>query len=324
MTKETRSDRSDDKKNTSEKHPVTSGASGAGAALTAPAGCAKEPVKPGKLVFRLFLFFVMYIVYKFLADTILRLATLALLPAIAPTLGGAVASHFIVYQTEGLDIAPDWSAIITGISFVAAGLMIRSKALEYDGKYTPKKEYDKKFAILTGLVTVSLAVVLNILIYKLGIAALSQSYTQVAEEQYSCSFIVGLIVYGLMTPFSEEFMFRGILYNGLKRMYVGYAPLIMCSAFFAIYHGNGIQGIYGFLASVFIILSYEKCGDIRICIMMHMLFNISSYVLTYAAEGLGNAGLWTVFGVFLAAGAAGAYLLYHKKEDKKVSSDDKT
>ncbi len=316
MTKETRSDHSDDKKNTSVKQSVTAG--------TASAGGAKEPIKPGKLVFRLFLFFVMYIVYKFLTETILRLLTAVIVPAIAEDIGGAVASHLIVYQTDGLDIAPDWSAIITGISFVAAGLMIRSKALEYDGKYTPKKEYDKKFALLTGLVTVSLAVVLNILIYKLGIAALSQSYTQVAEEQYSCSFIVGLIVYGLMTPFSEEFMFRGILYNGLKRMYVGYAPLIMCSAFFAIYHGNGIQGIYGFLASVFIILSYEKCGRLGICIMIHMLFNISSYVLTYMAEGLENAGLWTVFGLFLAAGAAGAYLLYHKKEDKKVSSDDKT
>ena len=58
--------------------------------------------------------------------------------------------------------------------------------------------------------------------------------------------------------------------------------------------------------------------------MIHMLFNIASYVLTYAAEGLGNTGLWVVFGVFLAIGAAGAYLLYHKKEDKKVSEDDKT
>ncbi|MBO4883541.1 MAG: CPBP family intramembrane metalloprotease [Lachnospiraceae bacterium] len=279
-----------------------------------------EKISPGKLVFRLFLFFVMYMIYKFLTDTILRLATAVL----APSIGGTVESLLMVYTDEGPDINPDWSAIITGISFVAAGLMIRSKAMEYDGKYSPKKEYDKKFAFLTGLITVSAAIVLNILIYKLGIAALSSSYEQVAENQYSCSFIVGLLVYGFMTPFSEEFMFRGILYNGLKRLYVGYAPLIMCSALFAIYHGNGIQGIYGFLASAFIIFSYEKCGDIRICIMIHMLFNLSSYVLTYLAEGLGNAGLWAVFGVFLAAGAAGAYLLYHKKDDKKVSADDKT
>ena len=320
MTKETRSDHSDDKKSTSVKQ-----ASGhADAAKAASTGAAKEPVKPGKLVFRLFLFFVMYIVYKFLTETILRLLTAVIVPAIAEDIGGAAASHLIVYQTDGLDIAPDWSAIITGISFVAAGLMIRSKALEYDGKYTPKKEYDKKFAVITGLISVSLAVTLNILIYKLGIAALSQNYSQVAEDQYSCSFAVGLLVYGFMTPFSEEFMFRGILYNGLKRMYVGYAPLIMCSALFAIYHGNGIQGIYGFLASVFIILSYEKCGSLGICVAIHMLFNIASYVLTYASKGLGSTGLWVVFGVFLAAGAAGAYLLYHKKEDKKVSADDKT
>ena len=290
MTKETRSDRSN------------------------------EPIKPGKLVFRLVVFFLMYIVYKFLTETILRLATAVL----APSIGGNLASFFVVYQTEGLDLTPDWSVIITGISFVAAGLMIRSKAMEYDTKYSPKKEYDKKFTVLTGLITISLAIVLNILIYKLGIAALSPAYEQVAENQYSCSFIVGLIVYGFMSPFSEEFMFRGILYNGLKRLNVGYAPLIMCSALFAIYHGNGIQGIYGFLASAFIIFSYEKCGDIRICIMIHMLFNISSYVLTYAAKALGNTGLWVVFGVFLAIGAAGAYLLYHKKEDKKVSADDKT
>ena len=316
MTKETRSDRSDDKKSTSVKPSSAQ----AGAAGTASAGTAKEPIRPGKLVFRLFLFFVMYMLYKFCTETILRLATAVL----APSIGGSFESLLMMYSDEGPDLNPDWSAIITGISFVAAGLMIRSKALEYDGKYTPKKEYDKKFAILTGLISVSLAITLNILIYELGIAQLSEGYEKVAETQYSCSFIVGLLVYGFMSPFSEEFMFRGILYNGLKRIYVGYAPLIMCSALFAIYHGNGIQGIYGFLASAFIIFSYEKCGDIRICIMIHMLFNISSYVLTYLAGGLGNAGLWAVFGVFLTAGAAGAYLIYYKKDDKKVSADDKT
>ena len=312
MTKETRSDRSDDKKSTSVK-------SVQGTSVSSGATPSKEPVKPGKVVFRLFLFFVMYLIYRFLTRMILELATAVL----APSIGGTVESMLMVYSDEGTSLNPDWAAIITGISFAAAGLMIRAKALEYDKKYSPKKEYDKKFVGLTGLITVSLAVVLNILIYQFGITHMSETYEQVAKNQYACSFLVGLLVYGFLTPFSEEFMFRGILYNGLKRMYVGYAPMIMCSALFAIYHGNGIQGIYGFLASLFIIFSYEKSGDIRICIMIHMLFNIASYVLTYAATGLGNAGLWAVFGVFLAAGAAGAYLLYYIKEDKKVSADDK-
>ena len=313
MTKETRSDRSDDKKSTSVK-------SVQGTSVSSGATPSKEPVKPGKVVFRLFLFFVMYLIYRFLTRMILELATAVL----APSIGGTVESMLMVYSDEGTSLNPDWAAIITGISFAAAGLMIRAKALEYDKKYSPKKEYDKKFVILTGLITVSITAVLNILIYRLGIAQLSEGYEQAAKNQYACSFIVGLIVYGVMTPFSEEFMFRGIFYNGLKRLYTGYTPMILCSALFGIYHGNGLQGIYGFIASLFMIFSYEKCGDIRICIMIHMLFNITSYVLTYLADGLGTGGLWICCGVSLAVGAVGAYLNYRKKENKTVSADDKT
>ena len=299
MMKETRSDRSE--KNVS--------------------GAAQARSVAGKTILRLAIFFLMYIIFRACVDTVATVATLVLAPSLPENIRNFMISGTI--EEENLDLTGNWQVIVTGIAFALAGLMIKAKAFEYDQKYTVKKEVSKYFYPLTCAASAGLAVFLNMSVAMSGVSNYFSDYTEVAAGQYACSFPIGIIVFGLISPFSEELMFRGILYNGLKRMYVGYAPMIMCSALFAIYHGNGIQGIYGFLASLFIIFSYEKSGDIRICVMIHMLFNIASYVLTYAASGLGNAGLWAVFGVFLAAGAAGAYLLYYKKEDKKVSADDK-
>jgi len=132
--------------------------------------------------------------------------------SLGPALPEQVFKFMLVEDGEG-------GYLVTGsMSVLISGLMIRGKAFEYDKKFSPitddKRKLTPKFVALTILAGIGLALALNILILKSGMAQISAEYEETAALQYSCSFPVGFIVYGFMSPFSEELMFRGILYNG--------------------------------------------------------------------------------------------------------------
>lgn len=58
--------------------------------------------------------------------------------------------------------------------------------------------------------------VLNLFISLLQLAQNSASYQKVAGAQYGISLPLGLLVYGLVMPCTEELLFRGVIYNRIK------------------------------------------------------------------------------------------------------------
>lgn len=269
-----------------------------------------------KAMWRLLLFFIFYMIFRLLVEVTLSVSCYS----IGPTLPQPLKDFLILGQTaEEVLLTGDCKVIISGIGFLVAGLMIRSKAFEYDKKFTVKKEASKAVYVLVALASLAMALFLNILIEKSGITAISEDYAEVAEAQYACSFIVGFIVYGFISPLSEELMFRGILYNGFKRYFKMTAALLMSSAFFSLYHGNGVQGMYSFVLSVFIVYSYEKTGNFFVTVLIHMVCNLTAYIFTYVYAGMTPGLVNAVFGISFVMAAACIYVLFFMK--KKESSD---
>ncbi len=288
MMKETRSDRSE--KNVS--------------------GAAQARSVAGKTILRLAIFFLMYIIFRACVDTVATVATLVLAPSLPENIRNFMISGTI--EEENLDLTGNWQVIVTGIAFALAGLMIKAKAFEYDQKYTVKKEVSKYFYPLTCAAAAGLAVFLNMSVAMSGVSNYFSDYTEVAAGQYACSFPIGIIVFGLISPFSEELMFRGILYNGLKRIYNPKSALIMCAAVFAIYHGNGLQGTYGFLVSLFLIYSYEASGTFKTAVLIHMACNITAYVMNYIYIYLNLPAQAVILALSLGLTATCVFLLYKK------------
>ena len=79
-----------------------------------------------------------------------------------------------------------------------------------------RREHPRNY-ILALLATVGAVLGLNLLFDLTGITDSSTTYQAVAESQLSASLAVGLLCYGVVTALAEELMFRGILYNELKR-----------------------------------------------------------------------------------------------------------
>lgn len=168
--------------------------------------------------------------------------------------------------------------------------------------------------IYLGIVTVAGMLGLNLALSMSGAMAASESYQQVSTMQYSPSLGVGLILYVLVSPLAEELMFRGIIYNCLKRCIKSIPAVILAAAFFGMYHGNSIQGIYAFIMACLMIYAYEYFGDFKVPLAMHMGINFISYLVSFCAvEKLGNAG-WIICMAAILAGGWGLVMLCRQKK----------
>ena len=90
-----------------------------------------------------------------------------------------------------------------------------------------------------------------------------------------------LIIFAVYTPFAEEFVFRGILYTGLRNRFSPTLSILLAAGLFGLYHAELIQGTYAFLMGLFFCLSMEVTGDIKAPWLLHGISNGLPLVLSY-------------------------------------------
>lgn len=166
-----------------------------------------------------------------------------------------------------------------------------------------------------------MALGLNILFYQLGITGKSQSYEVVKELQYGVQFIFGLILYGVVSPFAEEAVFRGLLYNRMKRCFSVGIAVVLSALLFGFYHGNMVQALYGTILGIVIAYLYEMTGRFEVPFLFHAMANVSVYVMTYhgALSGISPVTAWILAVVLL--GMAAGFFVYLRGICKKTMDD---
>ena len=151
-------------------------------------------------------------------------------------------------------------------------------------------EYRKKvreYALLI-VIAVSVALGVNILFVLLGITGASESYQEVAKRQYGVAFGMGLLIYGVISPLAEEIVFRGLIYNRMRRYFGRWISVIACGAMFGIYHGNPVQGIYGCILGIAITWSYERYCSFLAPVLFHAAANGAVFTVGYDGIAKGN------------------------------------
>lgn len=126
-----------------------------------------------------------------------------------------------------------------------------------------------------------ISISVNILFYQTGFTESSGAYENVHEAQYGVEFLVGLVLYGVISPIAEEAIFRGLIYNRMKRCFGWIAALIFSSLLFGAYHRNVVQAVYGMLLGLMIAYSYELYKNFAAPVLFHAIANISVYTMTY-------------------------------------------
>lgn len=134
--------------------------------------------------------------------------------------------------------------------------------------------------IIALLVSCCAVLGLNLLFDLTGIIDNSAAYQAVAAGQLSASLAVGLICYGIISPLAEELVFRGIVYNELKRSYRLPLAMLISALLFGLYHMNPVQGGYGFIMGLLLAYLYEYFGSFLWPVLVHMLANSLAYILS--------------------------------------------
>ena len=135
--------------------------------------------------------------------------------------------------------------------------------------------------VMLAVLSFAAAFSLNILFGMLGITESSEAYNRAADAQYGVDFFVGLILYGIVSPIAEEAVFRGVMYNRMKRCFDHRLALILSALLFGCYHGNVVQAIYGSLLGALMAYVYEKYQSFAAPVLFHAVANVSIYALTY-------------------------------------------
>lgn len=128
----------------------------------------------------------------------------------------------------------------------------------------------------------------NLLIGTLAGAASEalQLNNEAQEMLYRSSLLVQLIGIGMIVPFMEEVLFRGLVYKRLKE-YTGndWTAILAAAVLFAVYHGNLTQMLFAFPMALILIFIYRKWDTLQAPVIFHAAVNISSILLTAWTQG---------------------------------------
>lgn len=117
--------------------------------------------------------------------------------------------------------------------------------------------------------------------------------------------VLSFFVMAVIPAFCEELLFRGAILTNLLPFGRSTAVLISALAF-ALMHQNPAQFLYAFGAGILLGVVYERTGNIRNCIFLHLFNNASSLVSTVLLQAFGEkTGTDIVLvaeGVLIAAG----------------------
>ena len=92
-------------------------------------------------------------------------------------------------------------------------------------------------------------------------------------------FIGVLLVIGVFAAVLEEIVFRGAVLDGLKNTFSTPVAVLLCGAFFAIFHQNPAQTVYQFCCGTAFALVAVKSGSVLPTILSHFINNTVILIL---------------------------------------------
>lgn len=171
------------------------------------------------------------------------------------------------------------TGVVSGTSMLLAAFplipMLRKELI------APKNRIGISEMIFTAIFAVTASLGLNVLLSITGLTEASGTFRDVSQRQFGVAFGIGVILYGVVSPLAEEIVFRGLLYNRMRKYYPARIAIVLSGFFFGVYHGNLVQGIYGTLMGILMAYVYEETGCFLVPVLFHGLANIAVYSVAF-------------------------------------------
>lgn len=156
----------------------------------------------------------------------------------------------------------------------------------------------KKEGVLIVAYAMSLALGLNFLFSYFKLENFSKTFQNTASTQQSVSLFLGLVIYGLLTPFTEELIFRGVIYNRIKKYFPVTIAIFLNAVVFGCYHGNLVQIIYAFMMGLVMAYLYEIYGHLLAPVLFHMAANMIVFAIS-KMDSFSREGVPVYYGIML-------------------------
>ena len=124
----------------------------------------------------------------------------------------------------------------------------------------------------------SICIICNVLIGFLPIPKTNIVSEEIFALINQYNIFVSLFIVSILVPIVEEMLFRGFFYDSIKLLSNHIVAIIITSILFGLVHFNIEQGIYGFVAGLFLGYIKYKYDRLSYTIFMHLLMNFSSVV----------------------------------------------
>lgn len=107
-----------------------------------------------------------------------------------------------------------------------------------------------------------------------------ESYDKVSDSLSSAhGSILAMVSVVILIPMFEEILFRGLIFNELRKNMNIYVAIIIQAIIFAVFHGNMLQGMYTFILGVILSLLYMWTKSLWANVLCHIVYNLFGTII---------------------------------------------
>lgn len=176
--------------------------------------------------------------------------------------------------------------IISGVSWILILSSILATLLFWVVYILRRKSFIKELKIralpreavvLSILAGLGISVALTGIINFIDIAKYFPKATQELAEMFAGSDLLSLLLaVGIIVPIFEELMFRGLIFNEMRRAMPPWLALVLSGVVFGVAHMNPIQIMYTIPMGILLAVLYYRTGSLWTPILVHIAWNICS------------------------------------------------
>lgn len=172
------------------------------------------------------------------------------------------------------------ASYITVVSAVMAVIFFGRMYLKERNSFL--KENNKEINIFVMIAFgVMLSMAAGSILSAMNIDNIYGSYEKTSSLLLNGNIVYRLFALGVITPAAEEIIFRGLVFNRVKKQYGSLYGIVVSSLMFGVFHFNLVQGLYAFIIGMAFAYCYELTGDLKVPVYMHMSINVLTVLSDY-------------------------------------------
>lgn len=104
----------------------------------------------------------------------------------------------------------------------------------------------------------------------------SAGFDRASQTLSAPPLMVQILCIGLVIPFTEELIFRGLVYTRLREEMPMWRAVLFSAVYFGVFHGNLVQGIYAVILGCLMAVIFEWYDSLTAAWLFHAVANLTS------------------------------------------------